>query len=98
MREVGISTLSAVAALTLALAPTKLCAAEIKGLFAAGVGIVTRELTPEFERSSGHKVAVTYQVIGALKDRLARGEIADIFIATPADLVDLEKAREDCSG
>jgi len=57
-------------------------AAEIKGLFAGGIGVVTRELTPMFERTSGHKVTVTYRVVGGIKDLLQRGETADV-IATP---------------
>jgi len=66
-------------------------AAEIKGLFAGGIGVVTRELTPMFERTSGHKVTVTYRVVGGIKDLLQRGETADVIIVPPRDLDDLQK-------
>ena len=65
--------------------------AEIRGLFAAGVGVVTRELTPAFEAAANHKVSVTYGVVGTLNGLLQRGEIADVIIAPPAFLDSLYK-------
>jgi molybdate transport system substrate-binding protein len=97
MKALEFVLLSAIVVAGISL-PAGLSAAEIKGLFAAGVGVVTQELTPVFERSSGHKVAITYRVIGTLKDLLEHGEVADIIIATPTDLVDLEKQGKVVSG
>jgi len=49
MKALRFVLLSAIAVAVLM--PARLSAAEIKGLFAAGVGVVTQELTPVFGRS-----------------------------------------------
>lgn len=65
-------------------------AAEIKVLFAGGVRSVTRELTPMFERTSGHTVTVIYDGVGRLKERIQRGETADAIIVTGSELDTLQ--------
>ena len=37
-------------------------------------------LTPEFERQTGHKVTFVYEVITALRERVAKGETADVLV------------------
>jgi molybdate transport system substrate-binding protein len=56
-------------------------AAEIKLLCASALHPVIDELTPDFEKSSGHKVTVAYGTAGAVADRVQKGE-ADIVISS----------------
>src|SRR4029077_13254626 len=49
-------------------------------------------LAPEFEKATGHRVAFTFAVVGAVQQRLEAGEKADVVLL-PAPLIDaLEKA------
>jgi len=73
-------------------------AAEVKGLFAAGVGMVTRELTPVFERTSGHTVAITYRLTGAIKNLVQSGEIVDAIIVPAPDFEDLQRQGKIVAG
>lgn len=45
------------------------------------------QLTPEFEKRTGHKVEFAYAVMSALRDRLAAGEKADVLVM-PTDILD----------
>jgi len=55
-------------------------AAEIKVLSVGTVSSVLRDLIPQFERSSGDKVQVSYGGPAAVLDRLSKGEPADLVI------------------
>lgn len=44
-------------------------------------------LTPEFERQTAHKVTYVYEVITALRERLAKGETADVVVM-PVPMLD----------
>jgi molybdate transport system substrate-binding protein len=65
-------------------------AAEVKVMTSGGFTSTHKELTPEFERATGHKISTAYGAsMGGAPDsipsRLARGEPADIVIlAAPA--------------
>jgi molybdate transport system substrate-binding protein len=48
---------------------------------------VFAQLAPQFERRSGHKVEFSYAVMSALRERLAKGETADILVM-PVPLLD----------
>lgn len=48
---------------------------------------VFAQLAPQFERQSGHKVAFSYAVMSALRDRLAAGEKVDILVM-PTNILD----------
>lgn len=37
-------------------------------------------LAPKFEQQTGHKVSFVYEVIGALRERVARGDKADVLV------------------
>src|SRR5215470_6662937 len=67
-------------------------AAEIKVISTGGARAVMTSLVPEFERRSGHKVDVDFGTPGNMRDRLLRGEAADVAVAIAAVLPDLEKA------
>jgi len=45
------------------------------------------QLTPRFERQSGHKVEFVFAVMSALRDRLAAGEKADVLVM-PTNILD----------
>jgi molybdate transport system substrate-binding protein len=45
------------------------------------------QLTPQFERQSGHKVEFVFAVMSALRDKLAAGEKADVLVM-PTNILD----------
>ncbi len=48
---------------------------------------IFRQLTPQFERQSGHKIDYVFAVMSALRDRLAAGEKADVLVM-PTNILD----------
>jgi molybdate transport system substrate-binding protein len=83
---------SAACCLAVLAAPaTVASAAELKFLAAGALTPAMRELIPEFERSSGHKVTIGYGNINALADRVEKGEAADVVITSPARIETLIK-------
>jgi molybdate transport system substrate-binding protein len=59
-------------------------AAEIKVLTAGAFKQVLVALLPDFERTSGHKVVVENDTVGALTKRIEGGETFDLAVLTPA--------------
>jgi molybdate transport system substrate-binding protein len=59
-------------------------AAEIKVLTAGAFKQVLLALLPDFERTSGHKVTVQNDTVGALTKRIEGGETFDLAVLTPA--------------
>jgi len=57
-------------------------AAEIKLLSASALHPAIDALIPEFEKSSGHKIIVSYGTAGAVADRVQKGEAADIVLSS----------------
>jgi len=55
-------------------------AAEIKLLCAVALHPAIDVLVPDFEKSSGHKVAIAYGNAGAIAKRFEKGEAADLLI------------------
>lgn len=55
-------------------------AAEIKVLASAATKEIVAELLPQFEKNSGHKVAVTWTGTADIKKRIAAGEVYDLVI------------------
>lgn len=71
--------------LALALAAPGARAAEIHVMNSGGFASAYQELAPGFERQTGHKLAAVYgpsmgETPGAIPNRLARGEAADVVI------------------
>ena len=66
-------------------------AAEIKVLCSNGLREVLAELRPDFERSSGHKLVVTYGLAAAFKQQIDAGERFDVAVLTPALLDEVIK-------
>jgi molybdate transport system substrate-binding protein len=81
----GCTTIAAVVLLATTLVLGRANAAEITGWFAGGIAGVTRELIPQFEKTSGHKVTATYSLVAPIRERVSRGEIADAVIVPWAD-------------
>ncbi|HYZ45202.1 MAG TPA: substrate-binding domain-containing protein, partial [Xanthobacteraceae bacterium] len=58
--------------------------AEIKVLTAGAFKQVLLGLLPDFERTSGHKIVVENDTVGALTKRIEGGETFDLAVLTPA--------------
>src|SRR5947207_1232911 len=65
-------------------------AAEIKLLCASALHPVIDALIPDFEKSSGHKLAVSYGTAGAVTDRVEKGEAADLVISAAPRIEQLQ--------
>ncbi len=79
----------ALATVVLIVAATSARAADIKVFCTNGVKAVVDELLPQFERSSGDKVAIQFEPSTQLRKRIDAGEPFDLVIMTTA-LVDDE--------
>jgi molybdate transport system substrate-binding protein len=82
---------AAFSSLLLVAATSSLHAAEIKLLGPFSLRVVLPNILPQFEKSSGQKVAVGYATLGAITDRLVKGEAADVAMVSPAQNEDLQK-------
>ena len=81
-----------------AMTPLQATAADIKLLGGTSMRVLLPELVPQFEKSSGHKVTVEYGTLGAVTDRVMKGEAADVVIVTPAQSEKLLKESRLISG
>ena len=57
-------------------------AAEIKVFSTIGVQSALEELTPKFEKTTGHKLHITWATPAILVKRVQAGESADLYILT----------------
>ena len=64
-------------------------AAEIRVLSGNGARAAVSELAARFERASGHKVSIRFEVNSATKRRIEAGEAFDVAILNPPVLDDL---------
>jgi molybdate transport system substrate-binding protein len=71
---------------------TRAHAATLTVLCSNGLRAVLTEVTPGFERVSGHQLAISYSVSAELKKRIAAGEGFDIAILTPVLIDELTAA------
>ena len=79
-------------------APRGAAGAEIKVLTAGAFKQVLLALLPDFERTSGHKVTVENDTVGALTKRIEGGEAFDLAVLTPKAVDDLAKAGKFAPG
>ena len=87
-----MKTASIVAAASALLLSGMANAAEIKVLSTQATEEAYRELVPQFEKTSGHKVATTFTgTLGAMK-RLADGETYDLIIMSSSSIDELIKS------
>jgi molybdate transport system substrate-binding protein len=66
-------------------------AAEIKCMCSVALKPGFAALVPDFEKSSGHKVTFVYDTVGALTDRIQRGEATDVAIVAGAQIDSLQQ-------
>jgi molybdate transport system substrate-binding protein len=64
-------------------------AAELKVMYPPPMRTVLSELIPQFERTTGHKVAVTYESSWLLVERIQKGEMPDVAVLTVRQADDL---------
>ena len=65
-------------------------AAELNVLAAGAVEAVLREMAPAFEKESGEALKIAYAPVGALRDKIYAGELADVTIVTPVIIEQLQ--------
>ncbi len=78
-------------ALSVALSTGVAFSSDLKVLSGSGVQPVMIEIIPQFERTSGHKVAFDYGTVGGMADRVQKGEVADVVIASHPQIENLAK-------
>lgn len=66
-------------------------AAEIKVLCVVALKSAMTELGPQFEKASGHKLAVEYGTAGAVTERIEKGQGGDVAISARPQIASLEK-------
>ncbi len=66
-------------------------AAEIRVLCSLGLKSVMDELVPQFERSSGHRVAIEFGLASQFKQQIEGGKDFDLAVLTPPMVDDLIK-------
>src|SRR6266404_5586342 len=87
-----MKTASIIAAASALLLSGMAHAADIKVLSTQAIEEAYRELVPQFEKASGHKVATTFTgTLGAMK-RLADGETYDLLIMSSSSIDELIKS------
>src|SRR5260370_10723271 len=79
-------------------APRGAAGAEIKVLTAGAFKQVLLALVPDFERTSGHKVTIENDTVGALTKRIEGGEAFDLAVLTPKAVDDLAKEGKFAAG
>jgi molybdate transport system substrate-binding protein len=86
----GASAKFSLALALLGVADSSARAAEIKLLSAVALKPVMDTLIPDFEKSSGHKVTINYGTVGALAERVQKGEPADVAIVAGPQIDNLQ--------
>lgn len=84
--------------LPVTIAPSAAQAAEIKCLCPVAMRAVMADVAPKFEQESGHKLTVDYATVGAITDRVLKGETADVAIVSVQQSEDLQKQGKILSG
>src|SRR5262245_54391989 len=86
-RSASTAIAVAITSLVLALTAGAGRAAEIKILAGSAIETTMTELIPKFELASGHKVSFDFDgAIGAMTERVRRGEAADVVIVSGAQI------------
>ena len=72
--------------------------AEVKVLSVGPLKTLLEELGPQFERATGHKLMIKYDVSAALKRQIDAGETFDVALILPAMIDDLLKQGKVAAG
>jgi molybdate transport system substrate-binding protein len=86
-----VVTLTAATLLCALAALTQVGAAELKVLSPGSTEGAFSGLIPQFEKASGHTIAITYGPVGALATRVGKGEAVDVAILSEPATEDLRK-------
>lgn len=73
-------------------------AAEIKVMSAIGMQAVMEDLGPKFERTTGHKLAISFATLGATVKRVQGGETTDVVIIPQPGINSLVKDGKAVAG
>ena len=73
-------------------------AAEITVIASTAMREVLEALIPQFERDSGHKIALNFQSGSMLPAKVKEGAQADLVVTTPATIDDLVRASKVIAG
>src|SRR5262245_11740307 len=73
-------------------------AAELKLLSPIAMRGLMPEIADQFERSSGHKVAIEYATVGVITERLLKDEAADAAIVSGPQMEELQKQGKIVAG
>lgn len=92
------SLFAALAVGLMMLQPQGVSAAEIRVLSVQPLKTFLDELGPEFERTTGHKLMIKYDVSAALKRQIDAGETFDVALILPAIIDDLLKQGKVAAG
>lgn len=91
LRLCSIASLAPMLAASLAI-PFSAKAADIRVYSGGAPQVAMKVLAPEFERTTGHKLAFTYAVVGQIRKRLEAGEKADVILLPVPLMNALEKS------
>ena len=92
-----LTMIAAIVGISMAM-PGVSIAAEVKVLTAGAFKQIVLAVVPDFEKASGHKVAVDNDTVGALAKRINDGEAFDVVVLTPAAIDDLAKTGKVAEG
>lgn len=67
--------------------------ADLRILSAASMQSVLKEIGPEFERSSGHRLVIQFDTMGSIHQRVLGGEAPDFVIGSGASIAALVRER-----
>jgi molybdate transport system substrate-binding protein len=93
-----VVTLTAATLLCALAASTQVGAAELKVLAPGSTEGAFSGLIPQFEKVSGHTIAITYGPVGALAARVGKGEAVDVAILSEPATEDLRKSGKLVAG
>ena len=65
---------------------------EVRVLAAGAAKAALEKIAPEFQRSTGHTLAASFDTVGAQRDRLLKGEAADLVIVSDSAIAQLAAA------
>jgi molybdate transport system substrate-binding protein len=90
----SLTTRVAAALAALVLSVTVGYAAEVKVFTSVALKSALDELSPAFEKKTGHKLSIDYNLAAEQKKRILFGERADVIILTRAMMEDLVKQKK----
>jgi molybdate transport system substrate-binding protein len=92
------SSIIAAIGLAVMVAPNPATAAEVTALISNALASVMKELTPQFERTSGHTLKVTLGPTNPLKAQIEKGEAFDLTVLGSDAVDDLMKQGKLAAG